>query len=210
MLPVIDVKNLHNRRQGGQKRRGMTKGGDRDKSGSWSGLESDTRRELVGKPDKSSSGHCQACKSRGKPWGKVHYLFWSSVSASQPTWKETESGLVLASQQGAVAQTMTHGHVPTPNNIILAPLLKHFMSRNILSYHGHPVVEATCERRCVSNKYSAVITSLWLFHGGRWAFPRGPLYTQPKLYCSNFCLVLNVGKRKRWTNCWAFPLHLLP
>ena len=41
---------------------------------------------------------------------------------------------VLASQQGVVAQTMTHGHVPTPHNIMLAPLLKHFMSRNILSW----------------------------------------------------------------------------
>lgn len=161
----------------------MRKGGDWDKNGSWSGLEIDTIREWVGKPDKSWSGHCQACKSWG---GKVHCLFWSSVSASQPAWKETESGLVLASQQAAVAQTMTHGHVPTPNNIMLAPLLKHFMSRNILSW-------TTWERRCVSNKYSAVITSLWLFHGGRWAFPMGPLYTQPKLYCSNFCLVLNVG-----------------
>ena len=107
----------------------MRKGGDWDKNVSWSGLESDIRREWVGK---SWSGHCQTCTSWGRPWGKVHYLFWSSVSASQPAWKETESGLVLASQQAAVAQTMTHGHVPTPNNIMLAPLLKNFKEHFIL------------------------------------------------------------------------------
>ena len=31
----------------------MRKGGDWDKNGSWSGLEIDTIREWVGKPDKS-------------------------------------------------------------------------------------------------------------------------------------------------------------
>ena len=154
----------------------MRKGGDWDKNVSWSGLESDIRREWVGKPDKSWSGHCQVCKSWGKPWGKVHCLFWSSVSASQPTGRcgpDNDTWPCAHAQQhhvGALAKTF---HVK-----------EHF----ILDYLGE---EMSQQQVFCSDHKSLVVP--W----GPLSFSQGSLVHSTKTVLQSFLLGIKCGIKEK-------------